>query len=106
LIATSGPVVLTGLVVTEVLQGLRRDLEPITELLAQWPLLEPGGFATYEAAAMIFRQARGRGIALSTVDALLAALAVENDAALFTLDQDFRRLGFTGMRLHWSNAAT
>jgi predicted nucleic acid-binding protein len=34
------------------------------------------------------------------VDALLTALALEFSAPLFTLDQDFRRLAFTGLRLH------
>ena len=100
LIGASAPLVLTGLVVTEVLQGLRRDVAAVTELLARWPLIEPGGFVTYVEAAVIFRQARGRGLTLSTVDALLAALALEYDAALFTLDQDFHRLAFTGLRLY------
>lgn len=55
---------------------------------------------------MIFRQARGKGVTVSTVDALVAALAIENDAALFTLDNDFNRLGLTALRLHWPVAAT
>jgi predicted nucleic acid-binding protein len=54
------------------------------------------GFATYEAAAAIFRRARGRGVMISTVDAWLAAVALEYDAALFTLDRDSERLEFTG----------
>jgi predicted nucleic acid-binding protein len=103
LIRANAPLVLTGLVLTEVLQGLKRDVGPVTELLPRWPLIEPGGFATYEAAATIFRQARTRGLTLSTVDAVLAALALEYNAAFFTLDQDFERLAFTGLRLHWGN---
>ncbi len=103
LIGANAPVVLAGLVVAEVLQGLKRDVALVTRLLARWPLVEPGGFATYETAAAIFRQARGRGLTLSTVDALLAALAVEYNAALFTLDRDFERLDFTGLRLHQAN---
>jgi predicted nucleic acid-binding protein len=54
---------------------------------------------TYAAAASIFRQARARGLTLSTVDALLATLAIEYRAVLFTLDKDFERLTFTGLRL-------
>lgn len=103
LIRANAPLVLTGLILTEVLQGLRRDVEPVTALLSPWPLIEPGGFATYEAVATIFRQARARGLTLSTVDAVLAALALEYNAALFTLDQDFERLAFTGLQLHWAN---
>ncbi|HMD98641.1 MAG TPA: PIN domain nuclease [Terriglobia bacterium] len=100
LISVNAALVLTGLAVAEVLQGLKRDVAPVTRLLVQWPLVEPGGFATYETAATIFRQARERGVSLSTVDALLAAVALEYDAALFTLDRDFERLAFTGLRLY------
>jgi len=103
LIHANAPLALTGLVVTEVLQGLRRDVEAVADLLSRWPLIEPGGFGTYEAAATIFRQARVRGLALSTVDAVLAALALEYNAAFFTLDQDFERLALTGLQLHWVN---
>ena len=103
LIGANASLVLTGLVVAEVLQGLKRDVESVTALLARWPLIEPGGFATCEAAATIFHQPRRRGVTLSTVDALLAALALEYNAALFTLDQDFQRLVFTGLRLHGGN---
>ena len=99
LIGANAPLVLTGLVVTEVLQGLKRDVGVVARLLAHWPLIEPGGFAAYEAAADIFRQARSRGVTLTTVDAVLAALALEYDAALFTLDRDFERLAFTGLRI-------
>ncbi len=101
LIRSNAPLVVTGLVVAEVLQGLKRDVERVTALLAHWPFIEPRGFATYQAAAMVSRQARARGVALSTVDALLAALALEYNAAIFTLDKDFERLAFTGLRLHW-----
>jgi predicted nucleic acid-binding protein len=100
LIGANAPLVLAGVVVAEVLQGLKREVAPVTRLLAQWPPVEPGGFTTYETAAAIFRQARERGVALSTVDALLAAVALEYDATFFTLDRDFGRLAFTGLRLY------
>jgi len=103
LIRANSPVVLAGVVVTEVLQGLRYDIEPVRRILARQPLLEPHGFVTYEAAAGIFREAKARGVTLSTIDALLAALTLEYDATLFTMDQDFTRLSFTGLLLHGSN---
>lgn len=100
LIQSGAPLVLAGVIVTEVLQGLRRDVAEVARLLARWPLIEPTGFATYVFAASIFRQARGRGLTLATVDALLASLAIEYQASLFTLDRDFERLAFSGLRLH------
>ncbi len=102
LISDSEPVVLTGIVVTEILQGLVRYANKIQAYLAQWEILEPQGFATYVRAAEIFRLARSRGLTLTTVDALIAALALENQALLFTLDHDFTRLTpHVPLRLYW-----
>lgn len=89
MIEDSKPIVITGLVITEVLQGLTRDIGPIESFLRMWKMVEPAGLATYSEAAAIFRLARSKGVSLTTVDALIAAIALENGAALFTLDQDF-----------------
>lgn len=103
LIRANAPLVLAGVIVTEVLQGLKHDVAPATRLLAGWPLIEPDGFATYRVAASVFRQARARGLAISTVNVLLAALAIEYQAAWFTPGKDFERLTFLGLRLHGAN---
>jgi predicted nucleic acid-binding protein len=47
------PVALTGVIVTEVLQGLTRDARAIEQFLRQFDMLEPGGFETYRSAATI-----------------------------------------------------
>lgn len=100
LIRAGAELVLAGVIVTEVLQGLRREVDEVARLLARWPLVEAGGYDTYVFAASIFRQARARGLTVSTVDALLVSLAIEYQASLFTLDRDFERLAFSGLRLH------
>lgn len=92
LIEQAEPVVLAGVIVTEILQGLVRDAKKIEGFLAQWEIIEPRGFRTYVRAAEISRQARSRGLTLTTVDVLIAALALENGARLFSLDKDFVRL--------------
>lgn len=92
MIQENEPVALAGPVVTEVLQGLKRDAAPIELLLATFDLLEPSGFETYCRSAAIFRTARGRGISLTTIDTLIAAIAAEQDASVFTLDRDFVRM--------------
>lgn len=92
MISDSEPFALTGVVVAEVLQGLTRDASRIEQFLAQWDMLEPGGFATYREAAAIYRAARARGISLTTIDTLIAAIALEHSASVFTLDQDFSRI--------------
>jgi predicted nucleic acid-binding protein len=103
MIEESEPFALAGIVIAEVLQGLKRDSVPIERFLAQWDMLEPGGFDTYRKAASIYREARGKGISLATIDTLIAAIALEHGASLFTVDQDFSRMApFTGLQLYIS----
>ena len=91
----------TGVVVTEVLQGLTRDVKRIENYLRLFEMLEADGFDTYRDAANVFRLARSRGVRLTTTDALIASIAVQNAAALFSLDRDFVRMApLAGLRLH------
>jgi predicted nucleic acid-binding protein len=92
MIADCEPFALTGVVVAEILQGLTRDSVRIEHFLAQWDMLEPSGFATYREAAAIYRAARARGISLTTIDTLIAAIALEHGISVFTLDRDFSRI--------------
>jgi predicted nucleic acid-binding protein len=101
MIADAEPLVLTGIVVTEILQGLVRDVATIEKFLAQWELVEPAGFKTYVRASELYRQARSHALTLTTVDALIATLAIENRMQLFTLDKDFGRLArWAPLELH------
>jgi len=92
MIADAEPFALAGVVVTEILQGLKRDVGRIEHYLSQWDMLEPMGFRTYREAALIFRSARAKGVAVTAIDALVAAIALEHGATLFTLDPDFSRI--------------
>ena len=95
------PFALTGVIVTEILQGLRRDVRHIERYLSMWEMLEPSGFSTYREASAISRLARSKGISLTTVDTLIAAIALEHRASLFSLDKDFSRIArMTSLRLH------
>jgi predicted nucleic acid-binding protein len=101
MIADAEPFALTGVVVAEVLRGVTRDFSRIESNLSLWTMLEPSGFSTYRLAAAIFRQARAKGISLTTIDTLIAAVALEHDASVFTLDKDFTRIArVTGLPLH------
>lgn len=101
MIEESEPFALTGVVVAEVLQGLTRDAGAIEGFLAQWEMLEPRGFATYRRAAAIYRMARAKGVSLTTIDTLIAAIALEHRASVFTLDRDFSRITLmTGLGLY------
>jgi predicted nucleic acid-binding protein len=92
MIADAEPFALAGAIVTEVLQGLKRDVNRLEHYLSQWEMLEPKGFSTYREAASIFRSARSKGIAVTTTDVLIAAIALEHGTTLFTLDNDFTRI--------------
>lgn len=92
MIADAEPFAIAGVVVAEILQGLTRDVGQIERYLSMWNILEPVGFSTYRDAATIFRLARSKGITLSTIDTLIAAIAMDHRAAVFTLDKDFSRI--------------
>ncbi len=101
MISEAEPFALTGVVVAEILQGLTRDVSRIERYLSQWELLEPSGSPTYREAAAILRLARARGVSLTTIDALIAAIALQLRVTVFTRDKDFPRIArLTGLSLH------
>jgi hypothetical protein len=92
MIAEEEPIGLTGIVVTEILQGLTRDVERIEQLLSLYELLEPRGFETYRQAAALYRLCRTQGLTLTTCDTLIAAIALEHKAVVFSTDRDFTKI--------------
>ena len=101
MIADAEPIAITGVVVTEILHGLTRDSTQVAQYLSMWDMLEPRGFRTYREASAIFRAARAKGVSLSTIDALIAAIALEHGASVFTVDKDFFRIArIANLTLH------
>jgi len=101
MIGDAEPFALPGVVVAEILQGLTRDVGRIEHYLSQWEMLEPRGFRTYREAAAIFRRGRAKGVSLTTLDALIAAIALQHRASVFTCDKDFSRIArLTRLSLH------
>jgi len=101
MISDAEPFALTGVIVPEILQGLTRDVNRVAHYLSQWDLLEPSGFRTYREAAAIFRLGRAKGVSLTTIDVLIAAVALEHRVSVFTLDKDFSRIArLTGLPLY------
>lgn len=87
---------LTELIYLEVLQGIR---EPATArkvasyLRAQTMLYPRHGLRTYEAAADLYRRCRAAGVTVrSTIDCLIAQLAMEYNATLLHSDRDYERI--------------
>ncbi|MGH9431547.1 MAG: type II toxin-antitoxin system VapC family toxin [Terriglobia bacterium] len=101
MIAEAEPFVLTGIIVTEVLQGLTRNVEQVEYFLSMWDMIQPHGFETYRHAAAIFRLGREKGFSLPMIDTLIAAIALEHGTSIFTLDKDFARIArLTGLDLY------
>jgi predicted nucleic acid-binding protein len=82
----------TGLIVQEVLQGMRSDkrLEVWRQKFWAMLILEPRELSTYEVAADLYRRARAKGLSIrSSNDCVIAALALEHGALLVHNDRDF-----------------
>lgn len=89
-----------GVIVAEVLQGLRRDRgrSGIRDFFAEMTFLEAVGMAPYVRAADLYRSLRRRGTTVrSTIDCLIAVLAEENDCAVLARDRDISTILASGL---------
>lgn len=82
---------LLGLVRQEVLSGIKNhhQFEKLRLFLRPFPD-EPLSIEDYERAADASNRCRAKGIAMSSVDAVLCAVALRNDLLVFTTDADFK----------------
>ena len=91
-----------GPVVQEVLQGLRPGPESneFRQSILSLPCLrDPIPRSVYVHAAGIYREGRRRGYTIrSSADCLIAAIAIDADAAIWHRDRDYRNIGkFTSL---------
>jgi len=94
-IAEGEPIVVPGLVLTEILLGLRGDAEAarIADLLGAFDEISDPSRADYTEAARIYRVCRARGFTIrSTIDCLIAQLSLRDGASLLTKDRDFKAI--------------
>lgn len=83
---------LTGIHLTEILQGIKSDIEfeRTRRYLLAFPVFSAREPDTYIHAARIDRICRQKGKTVrKTIDCLIAAVAIENDLTLFHNDRDF-----------------
>ena len=85
-----GDVVLTGLILQEILQGFpsAERTRRLADHLAPFPLLALHR-GDYLYAAEIRNKCRAKGVAISTVDAQIAAAAINHRSTLLSADADF-----------------
>lgn len=89
------PIVIPGIVLTEILLGLRSDAEAarIADLLTAFDPAPDLVREDYIEAAVIYRQCRGRGYTIRfTVDCLIAQVCLRNDYPLLSKDRDFKAI--------------
>lgn len=94
-IADNQPIVLPGLVLTEILLGLKNDAEAqrIASLLSAFDTAADLEHDDYLLAATIYRTCRAEGYTVrSTIDCLIAALCLRHDTPLLTKDRDFEAI--------------
>lgn len=91
-IAEDSPLVIPGLVRTEVLVGARTEAEAsrMSQSLSAYPLVPEPTPADYERAASIYRTCRAQGRTIrSAIDCLIAQLCLRDDYELLARDRDF-----------------
>lgn len=86
-------VAIPGIVLQELLSGIRESsvVQRLRQRLEAFPVLL-ATTADHVRAAEFVNRARANGVAITTVDALIAAIAVNRGGRLFTVDSDFGRL--------------
>jgi predicted nucleic acid-binding protein len=84
------PVVTTGLILQELLQGFSgpKAHNQIVDRFSALPLLVPDRADHLDAAALR-NTCRRAGLQIETIDALLAQLCIRHELTLLTTDQDF-----------------
>jgi len=85
-----GDVCLLGVILQEVLQGFvdSKRMRRLVAHLSPFPLLALHR-GDYIYAAEIRNRCRSQGLTISTIDAQIAAAAINHRCALLTLDRDF-----------------
>jgi predicted nucleic acid-binding protein len=92
LILNNDDIVLADITLTEILQGIKTDREyrVVKASLLTFPILSLKSPDSYIAAAELFRKCKKKGFTIrSTVDLLIAQIAIEHDAILLHNDRDF-----------------
>ena len=91
-LADDEPIAVPGVVVTELMMGIRADREcaRIASLLSGLEPLPELQWDDYRAAAELYRHCRARGVMIrSAVNCLIAQSCLKDDHELLTRDRDF-----------------
>lgn len=96
------PYGICDLIYQEILQGARSDKEfkQLVSYLSTLPFFQLSSIESIEHSSSRFRKLREKGITIrSTVDHLIAQIAIDNDLRLLHDDQDFYQISKIDDRL-------
>lgn len=94
-IAGGEGIALPGIVLTEILLGVKTEAgaSELNDLLLAFDILPEPSLADYQQAARLYRACRAKGITIrSTIDCLIAQLAMRDRLTILTKDRDFRMI--------------
>lgn len=93
LIKDNNRAVVCGVVLQEVLQGIKDNTsyELTKERLLKLPFLDTNK-KTYIYASFLYRTLRRKGVTIPSIDTTIAAIAVLNNIPLFTKDEHFKTI--------------
>jgi len=102
ILAVGEDICICGVILTEVLQGIREDGD-YRETLSRFEsfLFLPMNQHTFVKAAELYRILRHKGITIrNTVDCMIAAVAIEHDIPLLHKDRDFNPIAkYCGLKI-------
>jgi predicted nucleic acid-binding protein len=111
LMASDVPLGLPGIVLQEVLSGIRshRQFSDLTAKLTAAFTVLPEGIPEHVEAARVKNVCLGKGLNVSGVDCLIAACAIAGNHELFAVDEDFEAIArhaplrlYRGNHTRWS----
>ena len=94
-IADGKPLTLPGLVLTEILLGVRTEADAtrVARVLSAFDPSPELDLTDHEKAAALYRLCRTRGVTIrSTIDCLIAQLCLRHNYELLSKDRDFARI--------------
>lgn len=89
-------IVLPGVVITEILAGLKNDAEAerIADLLTAFDVVPEFTIQDYTEAARLYRTCRAKGVSIrSMIDCLIALACLRDQHPLLSKDRDFEAIG-------------
>jgi len=101
LIESGANVCVTGIVIQELLQGIKseKDFQKISYLISGFSILSPTT-EIHILAAKLQIICMKNGVTVVTIDFLIAALAIHYECRVFTTDKDFHYISqYTDLRL-------